>query len=87
MLNQPKSLQQGPSSANRRTQTALTIHHNKGQTVFHQVKAFSATLQQKEIFSLHQQLIDSDSDSEYFINPQGEIVFVPDAPCKLKIEI
>ena len=55
--------------------------------MFHQVKAFSATLQQKEIFSLHQQLIDSDSDSEYFINPRGEIVFVPDAPCKLKIEI
>lgn len=53
--------------------------------MFHQLKAFSATLQQKEMFGLHQQLINSDSD--YFINPQGEIVFVPDAPCKVKIGI
>lgn len=30
---------------------------------------------------------ESESESEYFINPWGGIVFVPDALCKVEIEI
>ena len=29
---------------------------------------------------------DSDSDSEYFIDPRGEILFIPTAPCKVEME-
>ena len=29
---------------------------------------------------------DSDSDSEYFIDPRGEILFIPNAPCKVEME-
>ena len=71
----------------RRTRNNLCLYCGKGgHFLLLIVPGQFPGLQHSEFFVFIDSGSDSDSDSEYFIDPRGEILFIPNAPCKVEME-